>query len=230
MPVGDTLHFGQVSSYDASLRQWNIKFPTRTPTTSTFSADDMARYGPPNTTCPPQPGTSEHTIAAYLHGRTPGPAWLASAPRISPYRRRLWAKLSTNSDFAASRGKRGCASHQLCSCKMGTQTHTLEDAAHVCFECEYYTAIRRPLQAAATAWCHEAGTSPSKSGLAGAIRWAATDCMPQGAVRAAHPAAGAALRDCAVAFYAKAMAIRYNKSKTSSSVSKAAASQPPLAN
>jgi hypothetical protein len=54
--------------------------------------------------------------------------------------------------------------------------------------------------------------------------------MPQGAVRAAHPAAGAALRDCAVAFYAKAMAIRYNKSKTSSSVSKAAASQPPLAN
>jgi hypothetical protein len=45
-----------------------------------------------------------------------------------------------------------------------------------------------------------------------------------------HPAAGAALRDCAVAFYAKAMAIRYNKSKTSSSVSKGAASQPPLAN
>jgi hypothetical protein len=101
---------------------------------------------------------------------------------------------------------------------------------HVCFECEYYTAIRRPLQAAATAWYHEARTSPSKSGLAGAIRWSATDCMPQGDVRAAHPAAGAALQDCAVAFYAKAMAIRYNKSKTSSSVSKAAASQPPLAN
>jgi hypothetical protein len=91
------------------------------------------------------------------------------------------------------------------------------------------TAIRRPLQAAATAWCHEAGTSPSKSGLAGAIRWAATVRMPQGAVRAAHPAAGAALRDCAVKFYAKAMAIRYNKSKTSSSVSKAAASQPSFA-
>jgi hypothetical protein len=52
MPVGDTLHFGQVSSYDASLRLWNVKFPTRTPTTSTFNADDMARYGPPNTTCP----------------------------------------------------------------------------------------------------------------------------------------------------------------------------------
>ena len=79
-------------------------------------------------------------------------------------------------------------------------------------------------------WCHEAGTSPSKSGLAGAIRWAATDCMPQGAVRAAHPAAGAALRDCAVAFYAKAMAIRHNKSKTSSRASKPAASQPPFAN
>jgi hypothetical protein len=62
---------------------------------------------------------------------------------------------------------------------MGAQTHTLEDAAYARFKCEYYTAIRRPLQAAATA--------PSKSGLAGAIRWAAADCMPQGALRAAHP-------------------------------------------
>jgi hypothetical protein len=79
-------------------------------------------------------------------------------------------------------------------------------------------------------WCHEAGTSPSKSGLAGATRWAAMDCMPQGAVRAAHPAAGDALRDCAVAFDDKVMAIRYNKTKTSSSASKAAASQPPFAN
>ena len=228
--AGDTLHVGQVSSYDASLRMWHIKFPTRSPTTTTFNADDMARYGPPNTTCPPQPGTSQHTIAAYLHaGRTPGPAWFTSAPKMSPYRRRLWAKLSTNSDFAVCRGKRGCASHQLCSCKMGAQTHTLEDAAHVCFECEYYSAIRRPLQAAATAWCQEAGTPPSKSGLAGAIHWAATDRMPQGAVRAANPAAGDSLRDSAVAFYAKAMAIRYNKSNTSSVMSKAAASQPPIA-
>jgi hypothetical protein len=48
-------------------------------------ADDMARYGPPNTTCPPQPGTSQHTTAAYLHGRTPGPAWFTSAPKMSPY-------------------------------------------------------------------------------------------------------------------------------------------------
>jgi hypothetical protein len=79
----------------------------------------------------------------------------------------------------------------------------------VCFECEYYTAIRRPLQAAATAWCQEAGTPPSKSGLAGAIHWAATDRMTQGAIRAANPAAGDTLRDSAVSFYAKAMAIRH---------------------
>jgi hypothetical protein len=112
--VGDTLHVGQVSSYDASLRLWHIKFPTRSPTTITT-------YGPPNTTCPPQSGTSQHTIAAYLHGHTLGPAWFASAPKMSPYRRRLWANFSTNSDFAVCRGKRGCASHQLCSCKMGAQ-------------------------------------------------------------------------------------------------------------
>jgi hypothetical protein len=53
--------------------------------------------------------------------------------------------------------------------------------------------------------------------------------MPQGAIRAANPAAGDSLRDSAVAFYAKAMAIRYNKSNTSSVTSKAAASQPPIA-
>jgi hypothetical protein len=41
----------------------------------------------------------------------------------------------------------------------------------------------------------------------GAIHWAATDCTPQGAIRAANPnpAAGDALRDSAVSFYAKAM-------------------------
>jgi hypothetical protein len=37
------------------------------------------------------------------------------------------------------------------------------------------------------------------------------------------------LRDSAVSFYAKPMAIRYNKSNTSSVMSKAAASQPPIA-
>jgi hypothetical protein len=51
----------------------------------------------------------------------------------------------------------------------------------------------------------------------------------RGAIRAANPAAGDALRDSAVAFYAKAMAIRYNKSNTSSVMSNAAASQPPIA-
>jgi hypothetical protein len=48
----------------------------------------------------------------------------------------------------------------------------------------------------------------------------------QGAIRAANPAAGDALRDSAVSFYAKAMAIRYNKSNTARlwAMSKAAAS------
>ena len=181
MPVGNALHVGQVVSYDAGLRQWQIDFPTLSATPTNFGADDMARYGPPNTTCPPQPGTSEHTIAAYLRGRAPGPAWFASAPMISPYRRRLWAKLSTNSDFAICRGKRGCVAHQACSCTAGTQAHALEDTAHVCFECEYYTTTRPPLLAAAQKWCRETGTPPGKAGLASAIHWAATNCMPPGA-------------------------------------------------
>jgi hypothetical protein len=126
--AGDTLHAGQVSSYDASLRlAVAYQIPHSLP-------NDMAQYGPPNTTCPPQPGTSQHTIAVYLHGRTPSPAWFVSAPKMSPYRRRLWAKLSTNSDFALCRGKCSCASRQLYSCKMGAQTHTPEDTARACFE------------------------------------------------------------------------------------------------
>jgi hypothetical protein len=52
--------------------------------------------------------------------------------------------------------------------------------------------------------------------------------MPQGATHAADPTAGDTLRDSAVSFDTKAMAIRDNKSKTSSVVSKAAASQPPV--
>jgi hypothetical protein len=54
--------------------------------------------------------------------------------------------------------------------------------------------------------------------------------QPQGAIRAANPAAGDTLRGSAVSFYAKDMAIRYNKFNTNSVVSKAAASQqPPIA-
>jgi hypothetical protein len=109
---------GQVVSYDASLQQCGRSTSQHAPqprSPITFRADDMARHGPPNTTCPPQPGTSEHTIAAYLRGRAPGPAWFASAPMISPYRRRLWAKLSTNSDFAICRGERGDVRYTRCA-------------------------------------------------------------------------------------------------------------------
>jgi hypothetical protein len=59
-------------------RTWHIKFPTRSPNTATFNADDMARYGPPNTTCPPQPGTSQHTIAPWYS--TPRP-WPSATPQ-----------------------------------------------------------------------------------------------------------------------------------------------------
>ena len=111
---------------------------------------------------------------------------------ISPYRRRLWAKLSTNSDFAICRGKRGCVAHQACSCTAGTQAHALEDTAHVCFECEYYTTTRPPLLAAAQKWCRETGTPPGKAGLASAIHWAATNCMPPTGRR--HPLPGRTCR------------------------------------
>jgi hypothetical protein len=78
------------------------------------------------------------------------------------------------------------------------------------------------------------------------VHWAAKGQGPRAACPSgrcpcypgARPAAGDALRGSAVAFYGKAMAIRYNKHETASptrtrtslGMSKAAASQPPFAN
>jgi hypothetical protein len=83
---------------------------------------------------PPAPPLRQ-APAAYLHGRTPGPAWFASSPKRSPYRLQAPALCQTFHQQRlrrVPRSKRGCASHQICSCKMGAQTHTLEDARIAC--------------------------------------------------------------------------------------------------
>jgi hypothetical protein len=158
MLVDDALHIGQVMSYDASLRQWQIDFPTRSATPTNFGADDMARYGPPNTTCPPQPGTSEHTIAAYIRGRAPGPAWFASAPMISPDRRRLWAGrsfLPTAQRLHHMGGPPGVLVH-------GGNPDAYPKRHSTCL-LRVRILYDHPLLAAAQKWCRETGTPPGKA-------------------------------------------------------------------
>jgi hypothetical protein len=120
------------------------------PSTASLAAAELAKYGPRNATCPAQPGSSEHAVEVYLAARPRGEAvWYVVAPGLTPYRHRLRAKLTTGSDFAVCRGKRGATSYQSCTCR----AQALETTTHALFECEFYDAIRSPLIAASAAWC-----------------------------------------------------------------------------
>ena len=224
MPVGGDLLTGKVISYDAERRLWGVRFESRVhgPSTASLAAAELAKYGPRNATCPAQPGSSEHAVEAYLAARPRGEAaWYVVDPGLTPYRRRLWAKLTTGSDFAVCRGKRGATSHQSCTCR----ARALETTTHALFECEFYDAIRPPLIAASTAWCLESGIPANDAGRAAALRWAATALRPACASASASASADCVLRDSIATFYAQAMSIRFNKS-TSKSTDQGAASQP----
>jgi hypothetical protein len=79
------------------------------------------------------------------------------------------------------------------------------------FECAAYAAVRQPLTDAATEWCKlSAEHTPDMGGFRQALHWAATDSQlltPNG-----PKTAGDDLRKQALELYAKAKAIRHNKS------------------
>ena len=120
-------------------------------------------------------------------------------------------KVITSSDLAVCRGKytskHGDSSRQLCTCKSAA----LETIEHFYFECAAYAAVRQPLTDAATEWCKlSAEHTPDTGGFRQALLWAATDSQlltPNG-----PNTAGDDLRKRALEFYAKAKAIRHNKS------------------
>ena len=173
----------------------------------------MAAHGPAHTICAPQPGSTTHAIATYLlHRPSSSPAWCVAEPTLSPHQRRHWAKVITASDLAVCRGKytskQGDSSRQLCTCKAAA----LETAEHFYFERTAYDAIRPPLLAAAARWCelsYEHATDIA--GLRNALLWAATGSALL-TPNDPNPA-GDGLRRRALEFYAKATAIRHNKSK-----------------
>ena len=208
--VGDDLEVGTVTSYDPHRQRWHIRY--RSGATAAFTASHMAAHGPPRTACALQPGTSEHAITEYLlHRPKNAPAWCVAAPALSAYERRHWAKVITSSDLAVCRGKytskHGDSSRQLCTCKSAA----LETIEHFYFECAAYAAVRQPLTDAATEWCKlSAEHAPDMGGFRQALLWAATDSQlltPNG-----PNTAGDDLRKRALEFYAKAKAIRHNKS------------------
>ena len=118
----------------------------------------------------------------------------------------------TASDLAVCRGKytskQSDSPRQLCTYKAAA----LGNAEHFYFECTAYDAVRPPLLAAAARWCGlSCEHATDIAGLRNALLWAATDSAlltPNGP----NPA-GDGLRWRALEFYAKATAIRHNKSK-----------------
>jgi hypothetical protein len=176
---GDTLHVGQVSSCDAGLWMWHIKFPTRSPTTTTFNADDMARYLPP---------PARHQPAYYRCV----PPW--------PHARPCVVRLSAQ-DVALQAPALGQTLHQqrlrcvppaLLVHDGSSDPHTRRRSARMCASSANTTrpSAVRSRQQRLHGVKRQEPLLPSLGSLVPSTGWAATDRMPQGAIRAANPAAG----------------------------------------
>ena len=63
---------------------------------------------------------------------------------MSPYQQRQLAQLTTSSEYAACRGKRGTRESQLCDCG----ARVLESSSHILLECKKYEAERAEVQSA----------------------------------------------------------------------------------
>ena len=119
---------------------------------------------------------SDVAITAYLSTRDRGEAdWYLHCEGMSPYQQRQMAQLSTSSDYAVCRGKRGSPEDRLCTCGSGE----LEDTEHAVLRCQHYAALRGPLHAALRA--HVAAIEDEHAytiTAREALRWAIVDECP----------------------------------------------------
>ena len=96
-------------------------------------------------------------------------------PTATPYQRRLWPRLITDSDLAACRSKYAPNHYQLCSC----DNAPLEDAFHVLFDCARHSdSARAALLRASARWCARANIPHDVEGRRTALHWAMTDQPP----------------------------------------------------
>ena len=94
---------------------------------------------------------------------------------MSPYQQRQLAQLSTGSEYAVCRGKRGAPECTLCECDMRKR----ETVAHVVLECPLYTHQRQAVSEAMrdhiTAMSHEHGHPLTQEE---ALEWVIGDQSP----------------------------------------------------
>ena len=141
-------HDGRIIAYDPKTRYWKCKYEDDDE--EELSHAELVKHGPSDLICHPLPGTTEHTLGRYLPTRTPGSlARYITDPSLTPYQRRLWPRLITDSDLAACRSKYAPNHYQLCSC----DNAPLEDAFHVLFDCARHSDSARAALLRASARC-----------------------------------------------------------------------------
>ena len=208
-------HDGRIIAYDPKTRYWKCKYEDDDE--EELSHAELVKHGPSDLICHPLPGTTEHTLGRYLPTRTPGSlAWYITDPSLTPYQRRLWPRLITDSDLAACRSKYAPNHYQLCSC----DNAPLEDAFHVLFDCARHSdSARAALLRASARWCARANIPHDVEGRRTALHWAMTDQPPPSSPRIAlrSPTACAELRQCIQHCYALSLSRRYNKTKDAAS-------------
>ena len=208
-------HDGRIIAYDPKTRYWKCKYEDDDE--EELSHAELVKHGPSDLICHPLPGTTEHTLGRYLPTRTPGSlAWYITDPSLTPYQRRLWPRLITDSDLAACRSKYAPNHYQLCSC----DNAPLEDAFHVLFDCARHSdSARAALLRASARWCARANIPHDAEGRRTALHWAMTDQPPPSSPRIAlrSPTACAELRQCIQHCYALSLSRRYNKTKDAAS-------------
>ena len=133
--------------------------------------------GPARTRCAHVRTASEKAIADYIASREPGePDWyMRPESQMSPYQQRQLAQLTTGSEYAACRGKRGRPEDRLCEC--GQRKH--ETTEHVLLECPVYsmqrervnTAMQKHIEAVRSEYGY--ALEPAE-----ALRWAIDDHSP----------------------------------------------------
>ena len=130
---------------------------------------------------------------------------------MSPYQQRQLAQLTTGSEYAACRGKRGAPEGSLCECGMRKR----ETVAHVVLECPLYAQQRRAVGTAmrghigAIAREHEYPLTKEE-----ALQWVIDNESPGWVLDSESTASSlGALREAVLDMHREVRKVRYSASK-----------------
>ena len=173
--VGDDTRRGGVTAYDGALKYWHVRYYDGG--TERYTASMMHEHGPARTTCAAAPSDSERAIAAFVRTRVANEAdwYMQRGCGLTPYQQRQLAQLTTGSDYAVCRGKRGPAEGRLCPCGAGC----VETTEHALLRCPLGADMRAAFASAQRA-LRDAVADAHKYELAAeeALRWAIDDMCP----------------------------------------------------